>query len=150
MAKQRTLEAQGGERFVLNLLPASFEEAKKTTTDVDITQATEYYKTSRGQAPGGCTSALFSFNSAALAWDAFNHAEVLMTKPLLTVVGDIPGGFGAYRDAHEVYGRAGSKEKQIVVLPGISHYMLYDKPEAVKPALDQILPFLEKHLGKAV
>lgn len=149
MAKQRTLEAQGGERLVVNLLPSTVDEAKKSTTDVDVVQATEYYKTSRGQAPNGCTSGLFSFNSAALAWDAFNHAEVLMTNPLMVVVGDKPGSFGAYRDGQEIHGRAGSKEKQIVVLPGISHYMLYDKPEAVKPALDQVLPFLKKHLGEA-
>ena len=149
MAKQRTLEAQGGERLVINLLPPSLEEAKKTTMDIDVIEATEYYKTNRGQAPNGCTSGLFSFNSAALAWDAFNHAEVLMSKPLMAVVGDKPGGFGAYRDAQEIYGRAGTKEKHIVVLPGISHYMLYDKPEAVKPALEQVLPFLKKHLGEA-
>lgn len=148
MAKQRTLEAQGGERLVINLLPPSVEEAKKTTADIDVIEATEYYKTYRGQAPNGCTSGLFSFNSAALAWDAFNHAEVLMSKPLMAVVGDKPGGFGAYRDAHEIYGRAGTREKQIVVLPGISHYMLYDKPQAVKPALEQVLPFLKKHLGE--
>lgn len=149
IAKQRTLEAQGGDRLVINLLPPTLEDAKKSTTDIDVIEATEYYKTSRGQAPNGCTSGLYSFNSAALAWDAFNHAEVLMTKPLLAVVGDKPGGFGAYRDAQEIHGRAGSKEKRIVVLPGISHYMLYDKPEAVNPALDEVLPFFKKHLGEA-
>ncbi|KAJ9308738.1 hypothetical protein DTO217A2_1697 [Paecilomyces variotii] len=149
IAKQRTAEAQGGDRLVINLLPPSVEDAKKSTTDIDVIEATEYYKTSRGQAPNGCTSGLLSFNSAALAWDAFNHAEVLMTKPLMVVVGDRPGGFGAYRDALEIHGRAGSKEKHVVVLPGASHYMLYDKPEAVKPALDQVLPFLKKHPGEA-
>ncbi|KAK4069093.1 hypothetical protein Trihar35433_5672 [Trichoderma harzianum] len=146
IAKQRTIEAQGGERLVINLLPPTVEEAKKTTTDIDVCEATEYYKTDRGQAPNGCTSGLYSFNSAALAWDAFNHAEVLMTRPLMVVTGEKPGGFGAYRDAQEIYGRAGSKEKKIVVLPGISHYMLYDKPEAVDPALEQVIPFLKKHL----
>ncbi|OGM47371.1 dienelactone hydrolase domain-containing protein [Aspergillus bombycis] len=149
MADQRTLEAQGGERFVLNYLPPSVADAQKATTDIDVIEATEYYKTSRGQAPNGATSGLFSFNSAALAWDAFNHAEVLLTRPFMVVIGDKPGGFGAYRDAQEVYGRAGAKEKQIVVLPGISHYNLYDKPEAVQPALEQVLPFLKKHLGEA-
>ncbi|KAF9884743.1 hypothetical protein FE257_001305 [Aspergillus nanangensis] len=146
MAKQRTLEVQGGERLVNNLLPPSVEDAKKVTSDIDVVEATEYYKTSRGQAPNGCTRGLYSFNSAALAWDAFNHAEVLLTKPFMAVIGDKPGGFGAYRDAQEIYGRAGTKEKQIVVLPGVSHYMLYDKPEATKPALEQVLPFLKKHL----
>lgn len=149
MAKQRTLEAQGGERFVMNYLPSTVEEAKKMTSDPDIREATEYYKTDRGKAPCGATSGLFSFNSAAMAWDAFNHAEVLMTRPFMAVVGDVPGGFGAYRDAQEIYSRAGSKDKHIVVLPGVSHYMLYDEPNAVKSALEQVLPFLKKHLGSA-
>ncbi|KAL1876688.1 hypothetical protein Plec18167_005096 [Paecilomyces lecythidis] len=149
MAKQRTLEAQGADRFVINYLPSTVEEAKKMTTDPDLVEATEYYKTKRGQAPCGATSGLFSFNSAAVAWDAFSHAEVLMTRPFLVVVGDVPGGFGAYRDAHEIHGRAASKEKQLVVLPGVTHYMLYDEPKAVKAALDSVLPFLKKHLGDA-
>lgn len=149
MAKQRTLEAQGAHRLVTNYLPSTVAEAEKLTTDPDVIQATDYYKTDRGKAPNGATSGLFSFNSAALAWDAFNHAEIIMTRPLIVVVGDIPGGFGAYRDAQEIHGRAGSKEKQIVVLPGVSHYMLYDEPKAVKGALDKVLPFLKSHLGEA-
>jgi len=147
MAKQRTLEAQGAQRFVLELLPATGEEAKKGTTDIDVIEATEYYRTDRGKKPNGAVSNVFSFNSAALAWDAFNYAEVLMTRPFIAVVGDKPGGFGAYRDGQEIYGRAGSKDKQVVVIPGVSHYMLYDKPEAVKPALEQVLPFLKEDLG---
>lgn len=149
IAKQRTLEAQGGERFVIDYLPPTVADAQKASTDIDILEATDYYKTERGKAANGCTRGLFSYNSSALAWDAFNHAEVLMTRPFVAVVGDKPGGFGAYRDAQEIYGRAGSKEKQIVVLPGISHYQLYDKPQAVQPTLAEVLPFLKKHLGQA-
>ncbi|KAJ5627847.1 Alpha/Beta hydrolase protein [Penicillium lividum] len=149
MAKQRTLEARGAERYVLNLLPPTVEEAKKMTSDPDVVQATEYYKTSRGQKPGGATSGLFSFNSAAVAWDAFAYAEMIMTKPFIAVIGSIPGGFGAYRDGHEIYGRAASKEKELLELPGVSHYELYDEPKAVKAALDKVLPFLKKHLGEA-
>lgn len=147
MAKQRTLEAKGANRFILKFGPSTVEEAKKMTADVDAIEATEYYTTSRGQAPNGTTSMLFLFGSAALAWDAFNYAEVLMTRPFMAVVGGIPGGFGAYRDAHEIHSRAALKDKHIIVVPGVSHYMLYDKPEAVKPALEQVLPFLQKHLG---
>jgi hypothetical protein len=99
MAKQRSFEAQGGNRLVTNLLPQTVDEAKKTVVDIDIVEATEYYKIDRGQAPNGCTSGLYFFNSAALTWDAFNHGEVLMTRPLMVVAGDRPGGFGAYRDA---------------------------------------------------
>ncbi len=150
IAAQRTLEARGAERNFTQYLPPTVDDAKKMTSDPDVVEATEYYKTDRGKATNGCTTGLFSFNSAALAWDAFNQAEVLMTRPLMVVAGAIPGGFGAYRDAHEIHGRAASKEKHIVVVPGVSHYMLYDKDEAVKPALEQVLPFLKKHLGEVV
>jgi hypothetical protein len=149
IAKQRTLEAQGADRNVIQLIPSTVDEAKKLTSDPDVIEATEYYKTSRGHAPGGATSGLFSFNSAAVAWDAFSHAEVVMTRPFIAVVGAIPGGFGAYRDGCEIYARAASKEKEVVVLPGVTHYQLYDEPTAVKAALDKVLPFLKKHLGDA-
>ncbi|KAJ3494362.1 hypothetical protein NLG97_g4135 [Lecanicillium saksenae] len=148
IAKQRTAEAQGAERNILQYLPPTVEAAKNMTTDPDVTEATDYYKTDRGRAANGCTSGLLSYNSSALAWDAFNHAEILMTKPFMVVVGDIPGSFGAYRDALEVHGRAAAKEKEVVVLPGVSHYGLYDKPESVKPALEKVIPFLKKHLGE--
>ncbi len=36
MAKQRKAEAQGGERFVMNYLPPTVEDAKKATSDIDI------------------------------------------------------------------------------------------------------------------
>ncbi|WP_198539767.1 hypothetical protein [Rhizobium sp. LCM 4573] len=52
-----------------------------------------------------------SFSSAAMGWDAFLNAEVLLTQPLLIVIGDKPDGFGAYRDGWEIYGRTASMNK---------------------------------------
>ena len=147
MAKQRSAEAKGGERYVIDYLPNSVEEAKAAgITDIDVLGATDYYKTSRGQEPNGATSGLFSFNSAAMGWDAFLNSETLLTQPVLVVVGDQVGGFGAYRDGLEIYGRAASKDKQIFVAEGVSHYELYDQPEAVKVALSQVIPFFSDRL----
>ena len=73
-------------------------------------------------------------------------AEVLLTQPLLVVVGDVVGGFGAYRDGCEIIGRAASKEKELVVVKGWSHYDLYDKPEPVSQVLAKLIPFYKKHL----
>lgn len=147
MGKQRTAEAQGAERHVINYLPPSVEEGRQAgITDIDVLEATDYYTSARGQQPNGATSGLFSFNSAAFGWDAFLHAEVLLTQPLLVVIGDKPGGFGAYRDGWEIYGRAASKDKQILVAEGWSHYDLYDQPEPVALAMAQVLPFFEQHL----
>jgi uncharacterized protein len=137
------------EHYILEAIPKTVAEAKTMTKNIDITEATEYYKTDRGKAPHGCTSFHFSFNSAAMVWDAIRSAEMIMTRLFIAVVGDKSGGFGAYQDPHEIHGRAASKEKRVIVISGVSHYQLHDKPETVKHALEDVLPFLKKHLGEA-
>lgn len=87
-----------------------------------------------------------SFSGAAMGWDAFLHAEVLLTQPLMVVIGDKPGGFGAFRDGWEIYSRAASTDKHIVVAEGWSHYDLYDKPEPVAIAMAKVAPFFKEAL----
>ncbi|MBS1694256.1 MAG: alpha/beta hydrolase [Actinobacteria bacterium] len=147
IAAQRTAEAQGHGLKVNNLLPANPEDAaKQGITEIDVVEATDYYRTPRGEKPGGATSSLFSHQGTAVGWDAFNRLEVLLTQPVILVVGDKPGAFGAYRDGLEAYRRAASKDKQLVVAEGFSHYDLYDKPEPVGIALSNVIPFFKKHL----
>ena len=147
MARMRTEEAQGGARHVADLLPESVEAGRQAGLgDIDVLEATEYYKTARGRQPNGATSQLMSFSSAAMGWDAFLNAETLLTQPLMVVIGSKPGAFGAYRDGWEIYGRAASREKQIVVAEGWSHYDLYDKPEPVAIAMAQVVPFFKSTL----
>ena len=123
MATQRTAEARGGALQVNELLPASPDMARKSgLTERDVFEATDYYKTPRGQAPGGATRMLFSHAQNTLGWDAFAFAELLMTQPMMVVVGQKVGAFGAYRDGQEIYGRStSSKDRQIVELPDWSH-----------------------------
>lgn len=147
MAQQRTAEARGTALRVDDLLPPSPEEAKQRgLTEIDVYEATEYYRTPRGQKPHGANRSLFSHQGAAVGWDAFHLAEVLLTQPLMVVVGDKVGAFGAYRDGCEIVGRARSARKELVVLDGWSHYDLYDKPEPVRKALEKLIPFYREHL----
>lgn len=147
MAKQRTAEARGAGLRIDNYLPPSVEEGRKRgIADIDVLEATDYYRSPRGEKPHGATSGLFSHRGAAIGWDAFYLAEVLLTQPLIVVVGDRPGGFGAYRDGLEIYGRAASKQKELVVVAGGSHYDLYDRPEPVGKALAKVVPFFENNL----
>jgi fermentation-respiration switch protein FrsA (DUF1100 family) len=62
------------------------------------------------------------------------------------VIGDKPGGFGAYRDGQEIYGRAASKDKSLLVLPDTSHYDLYDQPESTGAATEAAAEFFDTHL----
>lgn len=149
MAHQRTAEARGAEVKVDDLLAPSVQDAKKMgVTDIDPLEATEYYRTPRGQKPNGLNRSVPSHQAAAVGWDAFHLAEVLLTQPMCIVVGDKPGAFGAYRDGCEIIERAASKDKELVVVEGWSHYDLYDKPEPVNIALEHLVPFYKKHLGQ--
>lgn len=144
IATQRTAEARGAERLVENLLPPSVEGA--AGMGIDVVEATEYYKTTRGEKPHGATRSLVSRRATGLGWDAFTHAEVLLTQPLCVVVGDKPGAFGSYRDGLEIYRRARSAKKELVVAEGWSHYDLYDKPEPVAQALAALISFYDTNL----
>ncbi|ENM5896841.1 alpha/beta hydrolase [Vibrio mimicus] len=148
MAAQRTAEARGSELQINELLPPSVEFAKENgLTERDVFEATEYYKTPRGQTEGGATRMLFSHAQKTLSWDAFAFAETLLTQPVMAVVGQKIGAFGAYRDGQEIYGRSvQSKDRQLVNLENWSHYELYDHPEAVSMAMDKVSAFLETHL----
>lgn len=148
MAAQRTKEARGSELQVNELLPASPEVAKQAgLTERDVFEATDYYKTPRGQKEGGATRMMFSHAQKTLAWDAFAFAETLLTQPVMVVIGQKVGAFGAFRDGMEIYGRAtASTDRQLVSLEDWSHYDLYDRPEPVGMALEKLVPFFRKHL----
>lgn len=148
MAEQRTREARGEALQVNELLPPSPAVATELgLTERDVFEATDYYKTPRGQSEGGATKMVFSNAQRILSWDAFAFTETLLTQPVMTVIGKNVGAFGAYRDGQEIYGKAtASKDRQLVELEGISHYDLYDKDEPVSKAMAQIMPFLKQHV----
>lgn len=147
MAAQRTAEARG-EAAQVDLFVAPSLDAVTTAgiTDVDIVGATDYYRNRCPNESAG-TRALFSHRPSSVGWDAFHLAETLLTTPMIVVMGDKPGAFGAYRDGQEIYGRAASRHKEIVVVEGASHYELYDQPGPVGKALERVVPFFQQHLA---
>jgi len=146
VAAQRTAEARGAEYQVDGGMP-TLEQAKEWgISDVDALNGIEYYGTERACQPN-TNFTLRSRMGAAYGWDAFHLAELLLTQPLLVVVGGIPGGVGAYRDGHELVRRARSAQKELVVLAGTSHFDLYDQPEHVARAMDKLAPFFTQQLA---
>lgn len=145
VASQRTAETGGAEAALNNFLPETAEAAEQTG-DIDIIEAYDYYRTPRGQHEHGATVMNVSHGAAVMAWDAFHLAEELLTQPLLVVVGDKTGGFGAYRDGLEIHERAASEHKELVELAGVSHYDIYDQPQGAGVAVEKVVEFFGKHL----
>lgn len=147
IGRQRTAEARGADPLITTYIPDSQEERRQAgVDDIDITQAIDYYKTPRGQNPNSPNKLRFSGLAAAIGWDAYHLAEVLLTQPLQIIVGDVPGAFGSYRDGFELFDRARSRKKDIFVVKGASHYDLYDQPFAVDQAFEKITPFFKNNL----
>lgn len=147
MAALRTAENAGANETINIFLPARVEAAKTAgVTDIDVLEATDYYR-NRCPEEGSGTRMLVSHAAPAMAWDAFAFAETLLTQPMMVVIGDKPGGFGAYRDGMEIYGRAASKAKELVVVEGWSHYDLYDHPAPTGMAIEKLVPFFRRHLN---
>jgi len=147
IGKQRTAEARGAEPLITTYIPNSEEEREKAgVSDVDIVDAVEYYRTPRGQNPNSPNKLRFSGLAAAVGFDAFHLADVLLTQPLQVIVGDVPGAFGSYRDGWELFDRARSNRKDIFVVQGASHYDLYDQPKYTAQALDKLETFFAENL----
>lgn len=145
IAAQRTAEARSAESAVNGMLPTSAEGAQ-AVGDIDIVEAYEYYRTGRGESANGCVLFEAAHGANALGWDAFHLAEELLDQPLLVVVGDKQGAFGAYRDGHEIYRRAASEKKELLELKGVSHYDLYDQPKGAGTALERVIPFFAENI----
>ncbi|MGO3107810.1 MAG: alpha/beta hydrolase [Sphingobacterium sp.] len=147
VSSQLTAEVNGAELTVTNWTPNSSEEAKKAgINDLDMLEAINYYRTPRGEFPTSNNKLLFASMPNLIMFDAFHLADLLLTQPLLIIVGDKVGAFGSYRDGFDLYKKAASKNKKIHIVSGAGHYDLYDKPEATAGALDKLVPFFRKNL----
>lgn len=144
-ATQRTAEARGAESQVNGLLPETAGQAQQVG-DIDVIEAFDYYRTDRGQRDNGCVLFEAAHGASALGWDAFHLAEELLDQPLLIVIGDKQGAFGAYRDGHEIHDRAASDDKELLELTDVSHYDLYDQPNGAGVALERVIPFFAQRL----
>ncbi|MFJ7371127.1 alpha/beta hydrolase [Lysinibacillus sp. NPDC098008] len=147
IGQQRTAEARGAETLITNWIPKSQAEREQAgITDIDIKEAIDYYTTPRGQSPNSPNKLNFTSMASVIAFDAFHLVGELLTQPLQIIVGDVQGAFGSYKDGHELYNRAASKNKDILVVEGASHYDLYDQPEPVGIAVEKLASFYKEYL----
>ncbi|NMI03345.1 alpha/beta hydrolase [Paenibacillus sp. SZ31] len=147
VAQQRTAEARGAEPLTNPWIPGSHGEREAAgMNELDIKQAVDYYRTSRGQHPNSPNRLKFTSVDSIIAFDAFHLADSLLTQPLQIIVGSIRGAFGSYHDGHDLYQRAASEHKDLFIVEGASHYDLYDKTEPVKEAVDRLDAFYKKYL----
>ncbi len=145
---QRSAEARGAEPAITGYIPRNKEElAQSGIQDVDVVEAVDYYTTRRGQQPGSPNKLNVVSTQAAFGWDAFHLVDKLLTQPLQIVIGGgQPGIFGSYRDGFELFDKARSDKKDLFIVPGATHYDLYDQPEPVAQAAGKLIAFYDENL----
>lgn len=139
-AQARTTEANGGDIVQMPMAPLHEED----TPYVDLKEAWEYYHTDRAQcstSPGYGTARSLT---QLVTYDAFNFAEVYLTQPLLVVAGSVAQSKWM---SDNLMKRAKSEDKRMYIVEGANHMKLYDIPQYVDEAVDQLGPFFKEHLA---
>lgn len=139
VAKQRTAEANGAAPLYVPYVP----EVGDKTAPLDLQEAAEYYRTSRGQHPNSTNKMLFTGAGYAILFDGFGQADKLLTQPLLLVAGSEAGSLW---HSEELIAKAGSKDKELFIIKGATHMDLYDGKQYFPQVTKKLTEFFGKNL----
>ena len=113
--------------------------------DVWRENAKSFYLTDRNQDPHWRNETLLWSYDKTLQFAAVDTVELLTPTPILIVAGDQAETLDQSKAAFE----AANEPKELLLLPGGTHFDLYDRPEYpeyVGPAIDRINAFFTNHL----
>jgi fermentation-respiration switch protein FrsA (DUF1100 family) len=139
-AAARTAEARAEAVEPLNLFPATAAEARALGGE-HAAEGFDYYRTARGEHPRSAGTMPWPSVDRMATFDAFT-AVPLITQPLLMLVGT--RAVTAWMTL-EAFQRA-TTPKRVHWIEGASHVDLYDKPEYVTPAVEQLTTFYRSSL----
>jgi len=140
VAEQLNREAAGAPVLIEPLLPA--RSTVNASTPNFLREATEYYLTPRGGHPNAKN--LYAVTSLGLHMDYFPFSQMqeISPRPVLLIAGERAETLKFSQDAY----RKAAQPKELMVVPGASHFDLYDKPQYVTPAVDKLSAFFGEHL----
>jgi len=138
VAQQRTREANGAEPVYINYVP----EKPDANTPHDLREATEYYRTSRGQHKNSQNKLLFSSVDKIIAFDAAENIQELLKQLLLLIAGS--DAESLWHSKH-FYDLAKTK-KELFLVDHATHMTMYDQPDHVDQAVDKLASFYNTNL----
>ncbi|KAJ0418315.1 Alpha/Beta hydrolase protein [Aspergillus carlsbadensis] len=125
-------EVQSNASVTVPIIPPKGEDRSR-----DMLDTHEYYFTSRGQHPNSQNKMLLRSLPLIMTWDAWAYADILLTQPLLIVVGEkSTNKWHSDRIFELLDGK--NKGMKRVVWPNAYHIDLYDKKDYVEPTVKEI------------
>ncbi|MGL4524111.1 MAG: alpha/beta hydrolase [Spirochaetia bacterium] len=138
VAQQRILESRGEKPLYTSWA------ASKNVEDLTEEQQSsyDYYQTPRGYHPN--YTGVFPFISFAniIAFSAFDNIDILLTQPILFIVGSKAG---TRWQSEQAYARIHSP-KELLIIEGANHFEMYDDEAYVNEAVDHIREFFTQYL----
>lgn len=140
VAEQLDKEAAGAPLLVQQLLPS--RDQLDASTPNFVREATDYYLTPRGAHPNARNRFVVTSPGLHMAYYPLEHMELVAPRPVLLIAGERAE---TLKFSQAAYAKA-QQPKELLVIPGASHFDLYDKPEYVTPAVDKLAEFFGEHL----
>lgn len=144
IAAQRSAEANGAPIRYDHIVPEQNEITADTPND--IVEASEYYRTPRGQHPNSKNLAMFSGGDSVFTFHAFSDLETLLTQPVLLIAGTKAGSLWQSELAYNK--STAAKSRELFLIEGATHMDLYDGEKYVNRAVDKLEKFFRQNLGK--
>lgn len=137
---QLNKEAAGAPLLVEQLLPS--RDALNASTPNFVREATEYYLTPRGAHPNARNRYVVTSPGLHMAYYPLEHMADISPRPVLLIAGEKAE---TRKFSQQAYDKA-KQPKELMIIPGASHFDLYDKPQFVNPAIDKLATFFIKNL----
>ncbi|TQI80589.1 hypothetical protein FHU10_4537 [Serratia fonticola] len=138
--EQLNKEAAGAPVLVQPLLPA--RDQLNADTPNFVREATEYYLTPRGSHPNAKNRYVVTSPGLHMAYYPLDHMALIAPRPVLLIAGERTE---TLKFSQQAFANA-QQPKELMVIPGASHFDLYDKPQYVTPAVEKLAEFFGKNL----
>lgn len=138
--EQLNKEAAGSPVLVQQLLPS--RNTLNASTPNFVREATDYYLTPRGAHPNAHNRYVVTSPGLHMAYYPLEHMDNIAPRPVLLIAGEKAE---TRKFSQQAYDTA-KQPKELVIIPGASHFDLYDKSQFVNPAVDKLADFYGKNL----
>jgi len=138
--EQLNKEAAGAPVLVQQLLPS--RDTVNHSTPNFVREATDYYLTPRGAHPNAQNRYIVTSPGLHMAYYPLEHMDQIAPRPVLLIAGEKAE---TRKFSQQAYDNT-KQPKELMIIPGASHFDLYDKPQFVNPAVDKLTAFFGKNL----
>ena len=134
----RSAEARGEPATLVNAVPHEID----ASTPAPVREFHDYYRTPRAQHPRSTNEWVLRSVDERAQYDSYANIGMLAPRPLLMIAGG--EAFTRYF-SEDAVARAGDSA-ELFTVEGATHVDLYDRDEAVTPAVDKLTAFFGTHL----